>query len=147
MDAEVLSTTTEPAGSNRELRAPPLWVCGLLIGAAKIALKLVDLRRMLRWMNACAGVKPSEGVDPSVVAAVERAVALAAALYPGRALCLEQSLVLYYFLRRRAINATFRIGVQAYPFAAHAWVEYRGQPVNDVEEHVKWFAPLPELPA
>ena len=146
MDAEALRTTTELANRNRQLRPPSLSACGLLIGAAKVALKMVDLRRMLRWMNARAGPGLSEGVDPAVVAAIERAVALAAALYPGRALCLEQSLVLYYCLRRRGINATFRIGVQAYPFAAHAWVEYRGYPINDVEEHVKWFAPLPALP-
>jgi hypothetical protein len=147
METELIAVAPVSGTSHRPLPAPPPWVCGVLIAAAKTALKTVGLRRALRWINAQAeGVSPSDGVDPVVVGTVEQAVAMAAALYPGRALCLEQSLVLYYCLRRRHIAATFRIGIQAYPFAAHAWVEYRGRPINDVAEHVKWFVPLPELP-
>ncbi len=32
-----------------------------------------------------------------------------------------------------------RLGIQRYPFMAHAWVEYRGEPINDVPEHVRIF--------
>ena len=31
-----------------------------------------------------------------------------------------------------------------YPFQAHAWIEYRGEVVNDVPEHAGFFARLPE---
>jgi len=82
-----------------------------------------------------------------MVQATEYAVAMAGALYPGRAKCLEQSLAVYYLLGRRGAPVRFRMGVQSHPFLAHAWVEYQGQPITDVAEHVKWFAPLPdELP-
>jgi hypothetical protein len=53
-------------------------------------------------------------------------------------------MVLFYVLRRAGVSAEFRIGVQPYPFLAHAWVEYLGQPINDVPEHIKRFALLLE---
>jgi hypothetical protein len=71
-------------------------------------------------------------------------VALAGALYPGRARCLEQSLVLYYLLRGRGVAARYCQGVQPNPFQAHAWIEYRGEIITDVEEHVARFARLPD---
>jgi transglutaminase-like putative cysteine protease len=43
--------------------------------------------------------------------------------------CLTASLVLTALLARRDIAATLVIGVRADPFAAHAWVEQRGQPL------------------
>ncbi len=80
-----------------------------------------------------------------VIAMADRVVALAAALYPGRALCLERSLVLYDRLRREGAAVELRIGVQATPFAAHAWVTYGGEPVNDSAEHVSHFVVMPDL--
>jgi transglutaminase-like putative cysteine protease len=69
---------------------------------------------------------------------------MAGALYLGRAKCLEQSLALYYLLRRQGVAVAYCQGVQPYPFRAHAWVEYRGQVINDVPEHARFFARLPE---
>ena len=69
---------------------------------------------------------------------------MAGALYPGRALCLEQSLALYYLLRRRGVPVRYCQGVQPYPFEAHAWVEYGGTPINDVIDHVTLFARFPD---
>jgi hypothetical protein len=83
-------------------------------------------------------------VDPAVVKAAEHAVAMAGALYPGRALCLEQSLVLYYLLRRHGIPARYCQGVEGPPFEAHAWLEYQGEPINDVAEHTRLFTRLPD---
>jgi hypothetical protein len=34
------------------------------------------------------------------------------------------------------------MGVQMYPFLAHAWVEHDGVPINDVPEHVQLFRPI-----
>jgi hypothetical protein len=81
-----------------------------------------------------------------VVNATAKRVVMAAAFFPGRALCLEQSLTLWYLLRRSRIQATFRLGVQAYPFVAHAWVEHAGQPVNESPETLKPLVPLPNPP-
>jgi hypothetical protein len=103
------------------------------------------------WTGTVARIRSrverrSTELEPSlgVVCAVERRVALAAAFYPGRARCLEQSLALYLLLRSRHVAVRYCQGVQFYPFEAHAWIEYHGQVVNDVAEHVKHFARFPD---
>jgi len=112
----------------------------LFIAGLKLSLKVAGFERTWRWIREHAErVERVGDGDPSAVAATEYAVAMAAALYPGRAACLERSLTLYWHLRRRGIDVRYRMGVQMYPFIAHAWVEYRGQPINDVPEHVKRF--------
>jgi Transglutaminase-like superfamily len=46
--------------------------------------------------------------------------------------CLEESLVLWYFLQRENVTAALRIGVRKSrgEFEAHAWVEYQGAALN-----------------
>src|SRR5450432_567140 len=53
-----------------------------------------------------------------------------------RTSCLEQSLLLWYLLRRQGITAALRIGIRkdAEKFEAHAWVEHDGAAVNQVQE-------------
>ncbi len=79
------------------------------------------------------------------VQAVARSVSIAAAFYPGRALCLEQSLALYAILVERFHDVSLRFGIQPRPFAAHAWVEYKGDPVDEEAERLKLYAPFPTL--
>lgn len=54
----------------------------------------------------------------------------------GKATCLEESLTLWYLLGKRGIAASVRIGVRklAEKFEAHAWVEWQGAGLNQVEE-------------
>jgi transglutaminase-like putative cysteine protease len=114
--------------------------------AIKVALRLAGFERTVRWVRATSGMSVrSIEVDCAHIDAIARAVAAAGAFYPGRALCLEQSLVLYWCLRRRGVEAELRIGVQPRPFAAHAWVEYRGAPVNDYPEHLASYVPFSEV--
>ena len=109
----------------------------------KLSLGTAGFGRTLRWIesNAGRGAQTAETSEEHVRRAEYR-VALAAALYPGHAACLERSLMLYWYLRRAAVPASFRMGVQMYPFLAHAWVEHRGVPINDVPEHVALFRPI-----
>jgi hypothetical protein len=53
--------------------------------------------------------------------------------------CLEESLVLWYFLERENISAVLRIGVRKLQgkFEAHAWVENEGVALN----HGEWTQP------
>lgn len=132
------------AASSRARAVPSVLHCGLLIAATKLMLRLRGFDATTSWIRRkVATAAATESRDDAIVHQIEYAVAVAAALYPGRALCLERSLVLYYLLRRRGMAVTYCQGVQPYPFLAHAWVEYRGQPVNDVLEHVQLFARLP----
>jgi hypothetical protein len=148
MGAETAVRTDSTPAQTGATTIPSLLRCGFLIFITRVALKSRGFGWTIRWIRQRAaeasGMAP---FDPASVKATEHAVAMAAALYPGRALCLEQSLVLYYLLRRQGVPVRFAMGVQAHPFAAHAWVEHRGEPLNDIEEHVRWFTRLPdELP-
>ena len=130
------------------LRVPSIVRCGLLIAALKLALR----GRGFAWTIALVRrrvemVAQAELVDMEAVKECEYRVAMAAAFYPGRARCLEQSLVLYYVLRRQGVAVRYCQGVQPYPFQGHAWIEYRGEVVNDVAEHARQFSCLPnQLP-
>ena len=90
---------------------------------------------------APAVATPMSAEDP-MIDRVAQSVAAAAALYPGRARCLEQSLVLSRELRRLGAAARLRFGVHPYPFGAHAWVEVQGRMINEDEDYLKMFTPL-----
>jgi hypothetical protein len=70
-------------------------------------------------------------------------VAAVAAFFPGRVLCLEQSLALYWLLRLQGVAAKLRFGVHPAPFTAHAWIEYEGVPVNEDDDRIRELLPLP----
>jgi len=76
--------------------------------------------------------------------AVARLVQIAGQHGLGRPRCLVQSLTLWWFLRRRQINADLRIGVspQGDRLEAHAWVEFHGLVLNDGDDVRQRFAPF-----
>lgn len=120
--------------------------CTVVIAVIKFRLAMQGFSRTVRWIRRQVDDVPvTEHAGTKAVRAEEYRVAMAAALYPGRAQCLERSLALYLLLRRRGVAVRYRQGVQPFPFKAHAWVEYRGEVINDVPEHAKQFMPLPEI--
>ena len=126
-------------------KVPSVLRAGFTICAVKLSLRLRGYGRTIQWIRRAVERVPADtSADVETVKAAEHAVAMAGALYPGRALCLEQSLALYYLLRRQGVAGKYSQGVQPHPFLAHAWLEYRGEPINDVAEHVKRFARLPD---
>ena len=52
------------------------------------------------------------------------------------ATCLRRSLVLWWLLRRRGIDASLRIGahIETGAFSAHAWVEFQDEVINDAPD-------------
>ncbi len=109
----------------------------------RASLKLAGFRRTVRvakWLGDRYRARAPRG-DAEQVA---RAVATAAAFFPGRAICLEQSVALHVLLRRRGYPAALRVGVQPYPFRAHAWVELEGRPVYENADQLVKFVPFPE---
>lgn len=116
----------------------------LQIAAMKVALGALGFNRTRTLIQRrCENVTVAGGDHDGAVATADRIVSLAAGVFPGRAACLEQSLVLYYVLRRRGIAVKFCVGVVAYPFISHAWVEYGGSPINDTTERVSGFTEIP----
>lgn len=125
---------------------PHVVTCTVLLAAANLSLKTLGLRRSVRLARRLVKRAPGGAdADRGQVMEVARRVATAAAFYPGRAQCLEQSLALFLLLRRRGIGAELRIGVQPFPFTAHAWVEHEGRPVNEREDYVTRLAAFPSL--
>lgn len=66
-------------------------------------------------------------------------------LFP--ATCLTRSLLLYWLLHRRGVRSDLRIGVRITQgvFAAHAWVECDGVPVNESLHVIRQFEPFEDL--
>jgi hypothetical protein len=124
----------------------PCFVARLLIVAQiKRSLQRRRFEGTLTWIRAeVGGVPASEDTPLEQVQALEYAVAMAGAFYPGRAKCLEQSLTLYLLARRQGIAVRYCQAMQLYPFEAHAWIEYQGEVINDVPEHVKHFTKFPD---
>lgn len=120
-----------------------LHAAGLLV-LARLALVALGFRRtasLVRFLGRGGGAPPVD-VDLARVRASTYTVALAAAFVPARILCLERSLVLYHQLRRSGVPVSLRLGVRAFPFAAHAWVELEGSPLNETAEVLKDFQPI-----
>ena len=127
---------------------PSLARCFLALTVAKVALLSSSMRRIAGAIHRRAPTPlPNEFVARDELERLARQVATAAAVFPGRARCLEQSLVIYSFLRRAGIRARLRLGVRPHPFEAHAWVEYEDQPIFEDPEKIARFVPLPETAA
>lgn len=126
------------------MKQPPGFLRSLvLLATVDMALRTIGFARVNR---VALGIAATD-TRTEDVGAVMRQVIRATAMYPGRALCLEQSVAAMFLLRRRGVDARVRLGVQHYPFAAHAWVEIDGVAVTETEEVVSRFVRLPEVAA
>jgi hypothetical protein len=145
MTSGELVAGAERSTASNDIRVPSVLTSGIMIAALKLSLKLRGYKRTIEWIERRVERVPVRiDVPPTVVKAAEWWVAMAAAFYPGRAECLERSLVLYYVLRRQGVSVRYCHGVRPSPLSAHAWIEYDGEVINDVPEHVKEFSRLPD---
>ena len=108
----------------------------VLVPAVQVSLRARGFKR-----TAGALAVRSQRMAVLTDAAVARPAADAVGLVAGRSVigarCLGRSLVLWFLLRRRGIDAELVIGA-AMPrggeLPAHAWVEVAGEPVNDTSD-------------
>src|SRR5262249_9212099 len=80
-----------------------LW----LVLTTRLTLKFAGFGWAIKWIQQQSQHASERHPAPGELEATERVVATAAAFFPGRARCLEQSLVLYYLLRRRGIAVNY----------------------------------------
>ena len=126
--------------------APSSFLCALTLIALDASLRILGMQRTIGLAHRLAGASAADTSSArTLIAQTGRRIAVIAAFYPRRALCLEQSLVLFVLLRRRGVPVDLRIGVQPFPFVAHAWVEWHGLPINESEDFVSTLAPFPSL--
>jgi hypothetical protein len=107
--------------------------------------RLVGLRRTFAVLRRLTPERAVPANSTDIIADTTHRVSLAAAFYPRRALCLEQSLTLFVLLRRRGVRAELRLGVQPRPFYAHAWVEANGRAISEAEDLPLTLAAFPSL--
>jgi hypothetical protein len=103
-------------------------------------LRLIGFRRLKglfdRFSSASSSKKRALSEIPGkkhLAARIVRAARSAELNGIGQPSCLERSLALWCLLRRNGIDAELQIGVQTgqTEFAAHAWVEWNGEVLND----------------
>jgi hypothetical protein len=118
-----------------------------LLPGVWLALRVWGLPRLQAWLTR--GPLPARPVAMPLaeVAALGRAVNIAARLTPFPVTCLTRSLLLGWLLRRHGVASALRIGVQLKGgvFSAHAWVECGGVPVNDRADVAADFPPFDDL--
>ena len=138
----------------RSLSAAQWWVVLqslALVPMVELSLKTHGLKRtaapLAKWSRRDA--RPTTPPEARLAA---EAVAIVAGRRAVGAKCLGRSLVLWFLLRRRGIDAALVIGASASvdgAMPAHAWVEVQGEPVNDrgdVRERYRSFGDLyPQL--
>lgn len=58
--------------------------------------------------------------------------------------CLRRSLILWYLLKKQGFNSKLCIGVRKEKsnFEAHAWVEYQGFPLNEINDLKEIFTTI-----
>ena len=131
-----VSELSEPLGPRRKLRlAAEVYIAYCYVRWWLRRHEIGEVVRRLRgWGPVDAGVASPHGGDMRQVylsgLRVGRAVIRSLGLLPTDSRCLMRSLVLTGLLARRGIETSLIIGVRPEPeFAAHAWVEYAGEPL------------------
>jgi hypothetical protein len=120
------------------------WAERLLLAQAAVALPAVAALIRVRGLKGCqallARLSPlanpglrADGPAESLARGVVRIVTAAAAHGPYRANCLQQSVTLWWLLRRRGLEGELRIGTRKMDghVDAHAWVEFSGRALNE----------------
>jgi hypothetical protein len=137
------------AGLSRTERSLLAWSV-VLLPISGLALQCCSFGRWQAMLSRLApgrGERPDDGSSsslPPLVGQTVRMVRSAAARSPFRATCLHQSLTLWWLLRRQDLHSEIRFGARKSgdKFEAHAWVEFRGVPLNDAAVDRHGFEPF-----
>ncbi|MBS1790776.1 MAG: lasso peptide biosynthesis B2 protein [Acidobacteria bacterium] len=119
-----------------------------LLPLVRLLLRLLGLRRtqalMIRFAGNLVETELEIGQARDIAKNIARLVISAARYHLISANCLPQSLVLWWLLRRNAIDSELRIGVrkQHGNFEAHAWVEVFGMALENQASEEQRFAPF-----
>jgi hypothetical protein len=136
---------TAEAAPHRPGRPPGRLTVALLLAVAWFSLRLLGwagaIRLWRRWGRRRA--RPHTAPEGETVRAVDHAVRGAAARHPLNARCKERALVCWHLLRAHAgLPARLVVGVELYPFRAHAWVECDHWVLTDDPGSCEVFTPV-----
>ena len=121
------------------------WRALILLPMVRASLRLRGYNRT--YVSLQKKLHPEVGLPSGSAKEVEktsRMVRVALRYSPARFTCLEQSLTLWYLLRKQGIATQLRIGVRKMDgkFEAHAWVEHQGvalQQPGEIHRHYAAF--------
>lgn len=121
------------------------------LAVVSLLLRLLVVKQVHRLLARLIPAKPHAPVGPDQAAPYAQRLGYltrkASRHLPLDASCLRQSLLIWWLLRRRGLEAELRIGVNNHEkFLAHAWVELAGQPVNDHPNVAEGFPPFDRIP-
>ncbi len=141
-----------PAGrpASRELdgarlRAAPLsmtnlvrlWVATRWLKHALRRRGLIAVLQRFQSSSARAGRGPRGAMDELVYPMVRAYSAIRRPFAQGSSDCFERSLALGFALRDRRVSAELCVGIEKFPFLAHAWLERDGIVLNDRVENIR----------
>jgi hypothetical protein len=121
---------------------------GLALGVVALSLRIIGVKRThkLLWRQA----RPIAGLraDDRMALAFARWIDAVANRMPIRPRCLTRSMLLAALLRRRGIDVDVVVGVALDGgFAAHAWIEREGTPLNDGPDVAERYRAIWRVPA
>jgi hypothetical protein len=106
-----------------------------LLPVIALSIKWAGLTRTMRWLRSRIEKAGSRAdiVPADYAASAARLVPLMAIYTPIPAVCLAQSVTLWFLLARKGIDSAVRIGVSkdSGGFGAHAWVDMNGKVLLD----------------
>jgi hypothetical protein len=117
--------------------ADPLLPARVVVFAALVPLllRLRKLPDLPAWVEPRRRALPPAPVEPAEVEALVRRIdeILVAGRPAVRTGCMVRGLTLYRFLRRAGAEVSLRFGVGTIrgEFAAHCWIVYRGEPLEE----------------
>lgn len=121
----------------------------LLLPAVAVGLRFFGFKRTYDWLGHISTRSISKSLSPEKTGMLARHVAakvirINRTLSLYQASCLPESLCLWWLLRRQGVAVVFRLGVRTItgPFESHAWVEYEGDVINDMEDVNQIFEPM-----
>lgn len=100
-------------------------------------------RHLIRWGRALEAARPSA---PARLAREAAAFRQMLPYVPFQGQCLFRAFMLKAYLARAGLGAALVIGVQTWPFEAHAWMQAGPLVLDDTVEHVRAFTPILVLP-
>lgn len=113
----------------------------LLLPLFWLGLRVAGLSRFQAWLNR-SPILSAAPRSREELEAIGALVNTAGNQAPVRSTCLTRSLLLIWLLRRRGVRGELRLGVRLLDgrLEAHAWVEYEGNPLNDVRDVSERYA-------
>lgn len=122
------------------------WQAAMLLPLTSFCLRLRGFKKtQQRFQRKLSPIDLRDAVPRGSAEAVERTCRMVKAgvrYGAGHPTCLAESLVLWYLLQKQTIPARLRIGVRKSKekFEAHAWVEFAGRALNQIDEAHQHYA-------